>query len=57
MQNKIVEEELSEKCDHDVCHCVPEKTTAVVEGKSVYCSEGCRSGRGCAHTNCNCSTA
>ena len=50
----IDQEELKEKCDHDTCHCVPEKHNAVIDGKSVYCSQGCFDGRGCDHPNCNC---
>ena len=51
----INEEELYEKCDHDACHCVPGKEeSAIVEGKSVYCSSGCRDGAGCRHEHCAC---
>jgi len=50
-------DELGEKCDYDRCHCVPKADSAVVEGKSVFCSPGCRNGRGCTHDHCNCSDA
>ena len=50
----IEQEELKEKCDHDRCHCVPEQHEPVLDGKSVYCSPGCRDGSGCRHPDCNC---
>ena len=57
MNHPIDQEELAEKCDHDRCHCVPRDHDAVVDGKSVYCSEGCKEGRGCEHPSCNCAEA
>ena len=53
----IDQQELYEKCDHDRCHCVPGKEDAVVDGKSVYCSPGCRDGVGCNHEHCDCRDA
>lgn len=50
----IEEAELHEKCDHDPCHCVPAQEDAIVEGKSVFCSTGCRDGTGCEHEDCDC---
>lgn len=55
--NKIDQEELTEKCDYDECHCVPGTENPVVEGKSVFCSTGCRDGRGCSHEDCDCANA
>lgn len=54
MSDTIDQEELTEKCDYDPCHCVPAEYEAVVDGKTVYCSEGCRRGSGCTHEPCNC---
>ena len=47
-------EQLGKKCDHDPCHCVPDADSAVADGKSVYCSQGCADGTGCDHEGCNC---
>lgn len=54
MNEHISQQELQEKCDFDRCHCVPGQETAVVDGKSVYCCEGCHTGTGCKHEECNC---
>ena len=44
-----------QKCDHDPCHCKTEAATAVVDGKTVFCSKGCAEGKGCSAPECNCS--
>ena len=55
--NRQSEIEEQKKCDFDRCHCVPNEVSAVVDGKSVFCSQGCADGVGCDHAPCRCRTA
>lgn len=49
-------EELGDKCDHDPCHCVPDPSVAVADGKRIFCSPGCADGKGCGHEHCDCAS-
>ena len=43
-------------CSHDSCNCrVADDKNHTKTAEGIFCSEGCAEGKGCTHSDCNCS--